>query len=86
MGLSEKVKERAIDSQSAIQSIIVPGNAAARALAQQLQAAGFDIRPILHPTVPKGKERIRICLHAFNSFADIDQLCQLINQYDGVTQ
>ena len=36
-----------------------------------MQNRGFDIRPILHPTVPQGFERIRICIHVNNSSKEI---------------
>jgi 8-amino-7-oxononanoate synthase len=36
-----------------------------------LQKRGFDIRAILHPTVEEGKERIRICIHSFNTEKEI---------------
>jgi len=69
-----------IESNSAIQSIIISGNQHTSELALQLQQAGFDVRPILNPTVPHGTERIRICLHAFNTAADIENLTNLIMQ------
>jgi len=58
--------------------VIVPGNAAVRKLAEQLQLAGLDIRPILYPTIPRGSERLRIVIHAFNTAAEIDQLTGLL--------
>lgn len=60
-----------IISRSAIHCILVPGNEEVKALAGAIQKRGFDVRPILHPTVPKGKERIRICLHSFNTAEEI---------------
>ena len=60
-----------IDSPSAIQCIIISGNEKCREVALQLQNEGLDIRPIVSPTVPKGKERLRICLHGFNSEEEI---------------
>jgi 8-amino-7-oxononanoate synthase len=60
-----------IISRSAIHCILVPGNEQVKALAANIQKRGFDVRPILHPTVPKGKERIRICLHSFNTAEEI---------------
>jgi 8-amino-7-oxononanoate synthase len=39
-----------------------------------LSGAGFDVRPVLHPTVPEDKERIRICLHVFNGESEIERL------------
>lgn len=59
---------------SPIQSIRVPGNGAARQVAGHLQMQGFDVRAILSPTVPAGTERLRICLHAFNTIPEIDEL------------
>lgn len=69
-----------IKSDSAIQSIIIPGNQNTKKAAKKIQEKGFDVRPILHPTVEKGKERLRICLHSFNKKEDITLLCQLLNQ------
>jgi len=63
-----------IESFSPIQSIIIPGNSEVVELSHQLQKAGFDARPIRMPTVPAGKERIRICLHRHNSLNEIKGL------------
>lgn len=58
---------RLLPSESPIQSVVVGGNEATRALARQIQQAGYDVRPILSPTVPVGEERLRICIHGFNT-------------------
>jgi len=63
-----------LDSSTPIQVVIVPGNTAVKALAHRLQGAGLDVRPILSPTVEKGKERLRIVLHAFNTEEEIEKL------------
>jgi 8-amino-7-oxononanoate synthase len=68
-----------LDSHTPIQVVIVPGNAAVRKVAVQLQQAGLDIRPILYPTVPKGAERLRIVIHSFNTAAEIDRLTRLLS-------
>ena len=60
-----------IPSDSAIQCLIVPGAVRCRAVAQQVWDAGFDVRPIVAPTVAAGQERIRICLHEFNTQAEV---------------
>lgn len=39
---------------------------------------GFDVRAILSPTVAKGTERLRVCLHSFNSENDIKKLIKLV--------
>jgi 8-amino-7-oxononanoate synthase len=67
-----------INSNSSIQCIVVPGNNEVKSLAEKVQNNGFDVRPILSPTVPKGEERLRICIHAFNTKAQIDGLLKAI--------
>ena len=49
-----------------------------RDLARSCQLKGYMVRPIVSPTVPKGTERIRICLHVRNTFQQIDGLCKAI--------
>ena len=49
-------------SGSQIQPVILPGDARCLAAAQALAGAGFDIRAIRAPTVPKGTERLRLSL------------------------
>lgn len=69
-----------IPSRSPIQCLVLPGNDRVKRLADQLQGEGLYVLPILHPTVRKGAERLRICLHADNTKADIDRLCLLLNE------
>jgi 8-amino-7-oxononanoate synthase len=57
-----------------IQTMITGGNDCTRQLAATLQQAGLLVNPILHPTVPLGMERLRICLHSFNTPSEIDLL------------
>jgi len=54
-------------SKSAIQCAIIPGNDKVKSIATQLQEKGFDVKAILSPTVPEGQERLRFCLHSYNS-------------------
>lgn len=70
-----------IESHSAIQCLVISGNSQTAGLAKKIQDAGFDIRPILSPTVPSGTERLRICLHSFNNPGNIIQLATLLKQY-----
>ncbi|SCY24206.1 aminotransferase class I/II-fold pyridoxal phosphate-dependent enzyme [Flavobacterium caeni] len=58
-------------SKSAIQCAIVPGNEKVKAVAARLQQQGFDVKPILSPTVPEGQERLRFCLHSYNTPSEI---------------
>lgn len=66
------------ESSSPVQSIIIPGNEKVRKAAAQIQEKGFDVRPLVSPTVPAGQERIRICLHAFNTEKEVDDLVSAI--------
>ena len=63
-----------IHSDSAIQCCVIPGNYNVKEKANFLQNKKFSIKPILSPTVPEGAERLRICLHAFNSKLEIQAL------------
>jgi 8-amino-7-oxononanoate synthase len=71
-----------IPSDSAIQCIILGDNNKARKMAAQLQNMGLDVRPILSPTVPQGTERLRICLHAFNTADEIKLLANTLKEYN----
>ena len=67
-------------SKSAIQCAIVSGNQNVKAIASQLQEKGFDVKPILSPTVPEGQERLRFCLHSYNTEKEISEVLQLLTQ------
>ena len=67
-----------VRSKSAIQSAIIPGNQKVKNIANQLQEKGFDVKAILSPTVPEGQERIRVCLHSYNSKEEISEVLQLL--------
>lgn len=43
----------------------------ARSLAGFCQEMGFMVRPVVSPTVPEGKERVRVCLHAENTAEEV---------------
>jgi 8-amino-7-oxononanoate synthase len=43
-----------------------------RQLAAVCQREGFTVRAIMAPTVPAGKERVRVCLHVANTMEEID--------------
>ena len=67
-----------VESDSAIQVVIIPGNTNVKRKAEELQKAGFDVRPVMSPTVKEGAERLRICLHVHNSDQSIIQLAKLL--------
>ncbi|MEN9907713.1 MAG: hypothetical protein RLZZ540_854 [Bacteroidota bacterium] len=70
-----------VRSKSSIQSVIIPGNEKVKYIAKQLQENGFDVKAILSPTVPEGQERLRFCLHAFNTKNEISDVLQLLSTF-----
>ncbi len=69
-----------VRSKSAIQSAIIPGNEKVKSIAKIIQENGFDVKAILSPTVPKGQERLRFCLHSYNSEKEIIGVLNLLNK------
>lgn len=67
-----------IESNSAIQCCVISGNDRVKGIARQLQEKGFDVKPILSPTVKNGQERLRFCLHAYNTKAEIAEVLRLL--------
>ncbi|TVY80704.1 8-amino-7-oxononanoate synthase, partial [Lachnellula suecica] len=57
--------------QSAIFALLTPEP---RALAKFCQDGDIMVRPIVPPTVPEGTQRVRVCLHAGNTFEDVERL------------
>jgi 8-amino-7-oxononanoate synthase len=70
-----------VRSKSAIQSAIIPGNQTVKSIANQLQEKGFDVKAILSPTVPEGQERLRFCLHSYNSKEEISEVLKLLSGF-----
>ena len=78
--LSDELKSKLIQNTSPIQCILLPGNKAVKTVENELQLRGFDIRAILHPTVEEGKERIRICVHSFNTLEEIKSCVESLEE------
>ncbi|HBD26432.1 8-amino-7-oxononanoate synthase [Flavobacterium sp.] len=68
------LKSLFVHSDSAIHCAIIPGNEKVKSVAKQLQENGFDVKAILSPTVSEGQERLRFCLHSYNSEQEINTL------------
>ena len=68
-------------ADSPIQGIVVPNNEKITQLAKHLHQNGIYAKAILSPTVPIGVERIRICLHSFNTFAEVDLLFKSLSKW-----
>lgn len=65
-----------IESKSAIHCCVISGNEKVKSIAQKLQEKGFDVKPILSPTVSVHEERLRLCLHAYNSTKEITKVLE----------
>lgn len=70
------------DSLSAIQTLILGNAEKAKNTAVNLQQLGYDVRAILSPTVAIGTERLRICLHSFNTPEEIEGLILKLKTYE----
>jgi 8-amino-7-oxononanoate synthase len=65
-----------IKSKSAIHSLVVGNNQKADLLEKQLAQNNIYVKAIKSPTVKEGTERLRFCLHAFNTKQEIDLLIE----------
>lgn len=63
-----------IESESAIHSKLISGNTQVQEAEKKLQHLDIFVKSIKSPTVKEGQERLRICLHSFNSKQEIDLL------------
>jgi 8-amino-7-oxononanoate synthase len=68
-------------NNSSIKSIVISGNDKVKNAALFLQNNGFDVKPILSPTVPAGQERLRFCLHSYNSIEEIGRVLELLDKF-----
>lgn len=69
-----------IDSYSQIQGVRIPGNSAVMEKSVALKDADILALPIRNPTVAEGEERIRICLHAYNTKSEMDGLINILGR------
>ena len=67
-----------LESETWVQSAIIPGDRAVLAAEEQLRSQGYWVKAIRAPSVAEGTERIRICLHAFNTNKELEGLVQSI--------
>lgn len=66
------------NGESPIVPLIVPGAHAVQKVASVAHDAGFHILPIRSPTVPEGRERIRLCVHAFDDPHEYQRLLSIV--------
>jgi len=63
-----------VDSQTAVQPLIIGSNQATLAIASELYRTGLWVPAIRPPTVPVGTSRLRVSLSAAHSQGDLDRL------------
>ena len=68
-------------SESAIVPVITGSNDSVLATSSLLQKKGYDIRAIRYPTVAKGGERLRICIHYNHTKKQLNELINLLKKY-----
>ena len=66
--------------KSPVFSFLVPGNSEVKNVSERLKSLNINVLPVLSPTVQEGKERLRICLHSFNSKEEIGLLTNLLGK------
>ncbi len=65
-------------NKSAIQYITADEKKTVDMVAEKLKSSGINAKAIKSPTVPQDKERVRICLHAFNTAHEIKLLADTV--------
>ncbi len=67
--------------KSHIHPLPMKSNSGAKLASHYLASKGLDVRPIFSPTVPKGKEQLRLIVHAFNEENEIQQCLEWIDRW-----
>lgn len=68
------------EARAAIHCCEIGGNDRVKALSGILKAEGYDVKPILSPTVAEGRECLRFSLHAFNTPEEIRGVLTILEQ------
>ena len=76
-----KMDDVFIKSTSPIQSSVFDSPKRVKELSVKLRDHNFDAKSILSPTVPLGKERIRFCIHSYNTSAEIQEVLFLLSTF-----
>lgn len=71
-----------LESNTAIQPVIISANEAAMQAGASLYAQGMWVASIRPPTVAADSARLRITLSAAHTPADVDRLCSAVNQLE----
>ena len=75
-----KKQKAFIPSNSAIHCKIASGNTQVQELENRLAKSNFFVKSIKSPTVKKDQERLRVCIHSFNTQDDINELLNALSE------
>ena len=82
IGIFREQKMESLSSViSPVQALIVSDNARLKALNDFLLKNGFVTYAVFSPTVKEGTERLRICIHSFNTEDEIKSLAGIIKEF-----
>ena len=70
-----------VPSRSPIQSFLLKDKGMAEEIMARMASEKIGSKAIFAPTVPRGQERIRICLHSFNTPDEIRRILQLLSTF-----
>ncbi len=76
-----KLQDIFIDSTSPIQSAVIASPERVKEVTMKLKEHHFDAKAILSPTVPLGQERIRFCVHSYNTSKEIQEILFLLSTF-----
>ena len=76
--IKNRLQDLFIESSSAIHCCVISGSSRVKLIANKLHKHKFDVKPILSPTVPNNLERLRFCLHNYNSEKEMVEVLQLL--------
>ena len=76
-----KLQDIFIDSASPIQSAVIASPQRVKEVTMKLKEHHFDAKAILSPTVPLGQERIRFCVHSYNTYSEIQEILFLLSTF-----
>ena len=77
---THNLQNRFIESDSAIQCCIIGDPLKTKDIASKIRKENYDVKAILFPTVALGTERIRFCIHSYNSESQINEIIHLFSK------
>lgn len=70
-----------IESRSSIQVCLINPHAKTKSIAASLRENNFAVKAVLSPTVREGQERLRFCVHSFNTSTQIKEILFLLSTF-----